>query len=202
MPMKVYVVRHGESESNAAGCYSGWSQARLTERGRQDALRAGQLLKDIVIDRVYASDLPRAMETARLALPGRKLELRPELRENHVGAFQDQPVAWCDAQYGQISIQARQKRDFTPVGGENIAMVMERVSRFMKELEALPSQSTTAVFCHEWVIKRMLAWVLDVPVETDRLWLGNGSVSAFSYQDKWQLDSWNLCVKNDPSLLE
>ena len=42
--MKLYVVRHGESESNRDRCFSGWSQVRLTEQGRRDAQRAGELL--------------------------------------------------------------------------------------------------------------------------------------------------------------
>ena len=91
--MKLYVVRHGESESNRDKRFSGWSQVHLTEQGRRDAQRAGEMLAGLHFDRVYASDLPRALETARIALPDCAPEQRAQLRENNVGAFQDRPVA-------------------------------------------------------------------------------------------------------------
>lgn len=190
--MNVYAIRHGESESNRSRCYSGWSQVHLTDRGREDAARAGRLLADVPISRVYASDLPRALETAEIALPGRSAIRREALRENHVGSFQDQSVAQCDARYGALSLQARQQRDYTPVGGENRSMMLARVAAFMRKLENLPLEENIAVFCHEGTIQCMLSHVLGFPVPPHAARLSNGSVSVFVYDGAWRLQRWNL----------
>ena len=83
--MKIYFVRHGESVNNITGRYTGWMDIDLTDKGREDALRARALLKDLSFDRVYASDLKRARETAEIALPGVSYEVTPLIREIDVG---------------------------------------------------------------------------------------------------------------------
>ena len=51
--MKVWVVRHGQSETNRDGFWTGWYDAKLTPQGREDAVRAGALLKGVQFDRVW-----------------------------------------------------------------------------------------------------------------------------------------------------
>ena len=57
--MRLYVIRHGESENNLKKCWTGWYDAPLTEKGRQDARKAGTFLQGITFDKIYASDLSR-----------------------------------------------------------------------------------------------------------------------------------------------
>ena len=189
--MKIYAVRHGESESNRDRRFSGWSQVHLTEAGRRDAQRAGELLAGLRFDRVYASDLQRAMETAHIALPGCEPEQRAQLRENDVGAFQDRLVTECREAYGELCDRCVQARDFTPVGGENRAMMYARVAAFMREMETADARHV-AVFCHEGTIKRMLDFVLGQDVAPRAIWLANGSVTVFSFGTRWRLDAFNL----------
>ena len=189
--MKIYAVRHGESESNRDRRFSGWSQVHLTEAGRRDAQRAGELLAGLRFDRVYASDLQRALETARIALPGCEPEPRAQLRENDVGAFQDRLVTERREAYGELCDRCVQERDFPPVGGENRAMMFARVASFMREMEVSDARSI-AVFCHEGTIKRMLDYVLGQEVGHRAIWLANGSVSVFSSGARWRLDAFNL----------
>ena len=58
--MLLYAIRHGQSMDNFLRRYSGWSSAPLSEKGREDARRAGQLLRGIHFDKIYASPLARA----------------------------------------------------------------------------------------------------------------------------------------------
>ncbi len=60
----VLLVRHGESEANAGGWYSGHVDVALTPRGLAQAERLVGLLADAPIDRILSSDLRRAYETA------------------------------------------------------------------------------------------------------------------------------------------
>ena len=189
--MKIYAVRHGQSESNRDRRFSGWAQVALTGEGRRDAQRAGELLAGMRFDRVYASDLRRALETARIALPGCEPEQRAQLRENHVGAFQGRLIAQCREEYGELCDRAMSERDFTPVGGENRAMMFARVAEFMREMETADARHV-AVFCHEGTVKCMLEYVLGQPVNPHAIWLANGSVSVFSFGTRWRLDAFNI----------
>ena len=62
--MKVYFIRHGQSEGNRLHLHCGWSDTPLSELGHQQARAANAYLKDIPFDRIYCSDLPRARQTA------------------------------------------------------------------------------------------------------------------------------------------
>ncbi|SIQ35971.1 probable phosphoglycerate mutase [Alkalispirochaeta americana] len=67
-PVSFYFIRHGESEGNARGIVQGREDALLTDRGRTQAVRAGQWLKSLKVnpDAVRTSPLQRAGETARI----------------------------------------------------------------------------------------------------------------------------------------
>ena len=67
--MRVYIVRHGESVNNLNKLWTGWNDEELSEKGREDAKRAGDIIKGVSLDRIYSSDLSRAMDTARIAVP-------------------------------------------------------------------------------------------------------------------------------------
>ena len=66
--MKVYFIRHGQSEGNRLHLHCGWSDTPLSELGHQQARAANAYLKDIPFDRIYCSDVPRARQTAADAL--------------------------------------------------------------------------------------------------------------------------------------
>ena len=50
--MKVWVVRHGESETNRDGLWTGWLDVELTEKGREDAAKAGKILAGTSFDKI------------------------------------------------------------------------------------------------------------------------------------------------------
>ena len=85
--LRLYVVRHGESETNLAKRWTGWMDVSLTGKGREDAKKAGDFLKNIEFDRVLSSDLRRAVQTAETALPGCVPETSPLFREIDLGSL-------------------------------------------------------------------------------------------------------------------
>ena len=192
--MKIYVVRHGQSENNLAGIHTGWVQCHLTENGRNDAVKAGHLLKNIHFDRVYCSDLIRAIETQELALPDRKADLcTPLLREISVGKMENKSRAQGEAEFGELYTANRDKTNFAPIGGENYEMLVKRVREFLTMLEKDPCDCA-AIFCHAGVVKAILGISLELD-ETKGLphvICDNGSVSVFEYRnDRWLLKAWN-----------
>ena len=61
---RVYLVRHGQTESSAKHAYSGQADIPLTELGRRQAREAGEQLRGAGVDRIYTSPLVRAADTA------------------------------------------------------------------------------------------------------------------------------------------
>lgn len=65
---KLILMRHGESEWNRLNLFTGWVDVPLSTKGIQEALDAGQLIKDMPIDLIFTSSLIRAQMTAMLAM--------------------------------------------------------------------------------------------------------------------------------------
>lgn len=99
--MKLYLVRHGESEGNAKKLFYGWADYPLTELGREQARTLCGRMQDVEIARCYASTLSRASETAQLVIAGRELELETDerLKEQHMGDLEGVPFMDVVAQY-------------------------------------------------------------------------------------------------------
>jgi 2,3-bisphosphoglycerate-dependent phosphoglycerate mutase len=101
------LLRHGESEWNSKGLFTGWVDVGLAEKGRQEAVLAGQLLLDAGLrpDVVYTSVLTRAITTANVALETAGLSWLPvhrswRLNERHYGALQGKDKAQTRAEFG------------------------------------------------------------------------------------------------------
>ena len=191
--LKLYVVRHGQSETNLSGVYCGWGQVSLTENGFADAARAGQQIKEIPFQKVFTSDLLRAIQTCQTALPDTVFEQTSLLREVSVGSLFGMSRSEALEQYGDIHRQRLSARDFTAYGGENTKMQFDRVAEFMKALEKGGQDGNIAVFCHEGTVKCMLSYVLQTKIPWNRYLVDNGSVSVFCWDGNvWKLNTWNV----------
>jgi uncharacterized phosphatase len=62
--MKLYFLRHGESQANVDNVYAGQSDSPLTERGRKQTQKAAEAAKELGINKIYSSDISRAYDTA------------------------------------------------------------------------------------------------------------------------------------------
>ena len=60
---KLVLIRHGKSEWNKLGLWTGQTDISLVEEGIEEARRAGELIQDILIDSAHVSTLRRALET-------------------------------------------------------------------------------------------------------------------------------------------
>lgn len=64
--MLIYFIRHGESETNLNIRLTGWYDTPLTEKGIEDAKKAGEFLKNVHFDKVFTSDLMREIGRAHV----------------------------------------------------------------------------------------------------------------------------------------
>lgn len=186
--MRVFFVRHGQSEDNRLMRACGWSDCPLSDAGREQARAAAPLLKGIRFDRVFSSDLPRAVETAKLVLPGCEPELSDRIREISVGHISGRFRTELKESLGEAYLNARDRHDYTAFGGENDDMISARVFEFMRMLETLKDCENAAVFGHEGTVHQMLNYVLGVRVILQHLRAPNCSVSVFCYENNW----WKL----------
>lgn len=123
---RLYFVRHGESEANAAGVFAGQSDSPLTPRGREQAAAVALALADLDIDRVVSSDLSRARDTAAViaAAHGLTVEIHPELREIDVGEASGK--RWDDGTLRQSFTTADSDEFVRWPGGESLEQALAR----------------------------------------------------------------------------
>lgn len=132
MTVELLLVRHGESTWNAQHRICGWTDAPLTARGRAQAEALRPLLRAQRFAKVWASDLSRAAETARLAY-GEPDGLDARLRE--VGFGELEGAVWTELSEAQKA----GLKTFTALdlpGGETFAALDARLSAFVDELGA------------------------------------------------------------------
>ncbi|MFX0538856.1 phosphoglyceromutase [Ornithinimicrobium sp. Y1847] len=115
------LLRHGESEWNAKNLFTGWVDVPLTEKGRTEAARAGELLLEegLLPDVLHTSLLRRAITTANLALDAADRHWIPvqrswRLNERHYGALQGLDKAATRDKYGEEQFMLWRRSFDTP----------------------------------------------------------------------------------------
>jgi 2,3-bisphosphoglycerate-dependent phosphoglycerate mutase len=115
------LLRHGESEWNALNLFTGWVDVDLTDKGRAEATRGGELLVEngALPDVLYTSLLRRAITTANLALDEADRHWIPvhrtwRLNERHYGALQGLDKAATKEKYGEEQFMAWRRSYDTP----------------------------------------------------------------------------------------
>lgn len=107
-PYTLILLRHGQSEWNELNLFTGWVDVRLSELGRAEATRGGELLAEagLLPDVLHTSVLSRAIQTANLALDSADRLWIPvkrswRLNERHYGALQGKDKAQTLEEFGQ-----------------------------------------------------------------------------------------------------
>lgn len=186
--MKLFLVRHGQTTANLNKIYAGQTDVPLTEQGRKEAESIRPILEKFTFDRVYSSDLSRAVDTQRLALPGAVAIQTPLLREFDVGSLVGKTFAEVSA---QTSEEFRWKRDYTVFGGENAEMVCQRLRQFLSSLEADPCENAIA-FAHNGVMNMMLRIVLGNNFNYAAVYSRNCAIHVLEFDGThWRLLAWN-----------
>ncbi|EZQ12046.1 MULTISPECIES: 2,3-diphosphoglycerate-dependent phosphoglycerate mutase [Acidianus] len=135
--MHLILVRHGESLWNRENRFTGWVDVPLTEKGREEAKRAGKLIKGYRIDVAYTSVLSRATETLDIILEemGVKVPIIRDqaLNERHYGNLQGLNKEETARIYGEEQVKAwRRSYSIRPPGGESLEDTQKRTVPFFK----------------------------------------------------------------------
>ncbi|MBI2955154.1 MAG: histidine phosphatase family protein [Chloroflexi bacterium] len=199
------LIRHGETIWNVAKRFQGQSDIELSDRGRWQAQRTGEHLAGEHIDVVYASDLCRCVDTARLIMQGRDVEIitRQGLRESNFGEWEGLTAQQIEAHTpGALDAMRGDVVGFHPPGGETWWEMSERVRRAFAEIKSENSNKTILVVAHINPVRVMIGDVLGVSAKINfRLSIKNCSVnriatnargdSLTAYNDICHLEGWH-----------
>lgn len=149
-------MRHAQSIWNAEDRWQGQSDVPLSELGRAEAARIGARLGPERFDRIVASDLSRAMDTARAIAGERTIEPRAGLREMNLGA-------WCGLPHEEVAsrfpdeLLALQRGEPMRIGGTGETLE-EFGARVLGELASLEQRDDERVLvvAHGGVIRAVL----------------------------------------------
>ncbi|WP_330253269.1 histidine phosphatase family protein [Nocardia sp. NBC_00565] len=208
------LLRHGQTEWNAADRMQGQIDTDLTELGRRQAKEAARELVSRNAIAIVSSDLRRAFDTASALAEHADVPvvLDPRLRETNLGDWEGLTHLEVDADYPGARVAWRLDAAYTPPGGESKLEVGARSLPVVRELFAerqdWPGRSIILV-AHGGLIAALTAALLDLP---PRNWPALGGLANTSWvqlsshgpsidQPGWRLDVWNALAKVAPDVL-
>lgn len=204
--MKLYLIRHGRQCSKLCNV-----NVDLCQEGILQAELLGKRLQGAGIERVYSSDLIRAVQTAGTANRFWKVEheICPKLREISFGEMEglsDEVIAERFA--GFKKQQQEMKEDLAYPGGECAADVVKRALPVLKQIAESGCQ-TAAVVTHGGVIRSVVAYLIGIDLAKVRLFgssLENCSITELVYHPQNQyftLERFNdyAHLESEPGLL-
>lgn len=156
--MKLYLIRHGETDWNKQHIYQGQSDRPLNAVGKKEAAKLAQELKQVKVDALFCSDLKRAEETAKLVNSYHKLPIQAEplLREINFGKMEGKnhaEVVRKNKTYFLKNDLVNYRYVFPD--GESWQMVYRRIVKFFRNLKRQPYK-TVFIVCHQGTIKAFL----------------------------------------------
>jgi 2,3-bisphosphoglycerate-dependent phosphoglycerate mutase len=166
---RLVLLRHGESEWNALDLFTGWVDVGLSEKGRAEARRAGELLRDrgLLPEVLHTSVQRRAIRTAEIALDVCDRHWIPvrrswRLNERHYGALQGQNKRQTLERYGEEQFMLwRRSYDTPPPPLEGEALEREANDA---RYAVVPPELRPRTECLQDVVARMLPYWYDAIV--------------------------------------
>ena len=148
--MKIYLVRHSQTEYNVLKITQGWSDSPLTKLGIAQAKKAGSYLKDVDFKVAFTSDSNRAISTLKNIIGDRDIDIvvSDQLREMSFGVLEGKP--YIDNFYN-IYYQG-----FVEYNGETKEKVSKRVADFLKAQYDKYKDDNVLVVSHGWSIRSFL----------------------------------------------
>lgn len=172
--MQLTLVRHAQSTWNAQERWQGQSDVPLSLLGRAEAAEVGARLGAERFDRIVASDLSRALDTARAIAGARTIEPDAALREMNLGSWCGLPHAEVAAKHGE-QLWALAHGEDVRIGetGETVGEFSQRVLGALEAIEAGPHERVLVV-THGGVIRAALMALLGL-TGRERPLIGSGN---------------------------
>ena len=186
-PTRLVIVRHGETEWSRTSRHTGRTDIPLTDAGREAARELATTLAGRAFTRVLSSPLVRALETARLAGFGDRVELDDDLREWDYGVYEGRTRVDIAKEIPGWTVWTK-----PIIGGETLDELGERADRVITTL--LPAGGDVLLFSHGHFLRVLAArWIEAAPVSASRLELWTATVSELGWEtDRRVIELWNV----------
>jgi 2,3-bisphosphoglycerate-dependent phosphoglycerate mutase len=185
---RLLVVRHGETEWNAAHRIQGHLDSPLTARGRAQAeALAVALAAEDPLAAIVTSDLARTQATAAptIARTGLVPTIDPRLRERHLGCFQTLTFAEAEQAYPERFARYRARDLHLDLdGGESLITVRDRVAAALRDIGQRHVGTTVLVVTHGGVLDQVHRLATGMPLDAPRTFdIENASLNRLEWRD-------------------
>lgn len=158
--MKIYIVRHGQTEENLKGTYYGSLDCGLTELGENQGIILGSKLKDIKFDKVYCSSLIRAKDTLKYIYFGEDIIIDNRLNERNFGIFEGKTFREIEKELSdECEKWSKDWIDYKPLNGESFREVYLRVEEFMENLKQ-DKRENILICTHGGIVRAIYSYIL------------------------------------------
>ena len=194
--MRLYLIRHGETEWSCNGRHTGRTDVPLTARGEDEARGLAPALQDIRFTQVLTSPRQRARRTCELAGVGTAADVELDLAEWDYGDYEGRRSVEIHAERPEWSVF----RDGCP-GGESAGQVSERADQLLARLRVLGG--TIALFSHGHMGSVLaIRWIGLPVIEGEHFWLRTASLSVLGYHPSHSevpiIERWNNVPQSCP----
>jgi probable phosphoglycerate mutase len=189
LPLVIF-MRHGQAENNVSRTLVGRHiESHLTPQGKQQVADAAKQLKSIPIDKVYASPVIRAMETAQIVCEtlGMDYEIDERLYEIELGKLVGMNYEEVTTKYGDLFLRFYAEHDpvLDSFGVEPFSAVKQRVKNLLDDVLKKHEDSNVLMVTHLDPIKAALATLLDLKPEALYRWhIRNASLTVLKHESK------------------
>ena len=194
--LKLYIVRHGETEWNVIKRFQGQLNTPLTEKGMEKLKETGKNLENVLFEEVYTSELERTVNSAEIILnenngyKNNKLELQKlaELNEVYFGV-------WQGLTYEEVFLKYPEEADnyfynvknynAENVEAENLKDALERFLKGINKILNRHKSGNILVVTHGTVFEMFINYVENKSIFDidERTLMDNGDYKVFSYKD-------------------
>ena len=194
--LKLYIVRHGETEWNVIKRFQGQLNTPLTEKGMEKLRKTGKKLENVLFDEVYTSELGRTVASAEIILnenrgyknKKRELQKLAELNEVYFGVWQGLTYEEVFLKYpeeGNNYFYNVKNYKAENVEAEKLEDALERFLKGINKILDSHESGSILVVTHGTVFEMFMNYVANDSIFDidERTLMGNGDYKVFSYKD-------------------
>lgn len=195
---QIWLIRHGETDWNAAQRLQGWRDIPLNDTGKNQAKSVQHFLDQqrIAFDGVLSSDLQRAIQTAQIAFAQHQypIEQIPALRERNYGIYEGHPWQSLTQLPNEPAPKINLRDPSLDVPeGESLLTFHQRIIEAFNQIALQRPNQKLAVIAHGGVIEMVWRYIQQADLSTPRPYkILNASVNHFAInqEQQWQEIAW------------
>lgn len=161
--IKLILVRHGTTICNEEGVLSGFTDSKLSEKGKSQASNIAEYLKDENIDRIYTTPFSRTKETVKelAEIKNIQIEERNGLNEINFGDFESLSFKVIEEKYPEeFEKMIKEGVKYKYPNGESLEETFIRVKNEMKKIISENENSTVLICSHGGTIRNIISYLL------------------------------------------